>query len=796
MRRLETILKDFRFALRLMRRSPGLTAVVLSTLAVGIGATTAVFTIVHALLLRPLPFPDADHLVMIWERPPHTDHRNVTSMDNFLAWQARSRSFDVMAAFHTTPLNLIGGDEPVQVTGAAVTADFFRVLGTPPLLGRTFAPGEDAAGAAPTVVLTHGFWQRRFGGRTDVIGRRISVNVTHHEIIGVMPPGFAFPDRRVDVFVPLPVNRSYGRNFSVVARLHRGVALAAARDEMVAIAAHMADERPQMNAQWSATVIPLLEQTVGQIRRPLLVLFAAAGFVLLIACANIANLLLIRSTVRARELSIRLALGAGQWRLVRQILVESLVLTCAGAALGVGLAWWGVSALGRLMPPTFYMPRLDEISVDPWVLLFAVTLTIGIALCFTVAPGLAVSRRQRITHAGRSVTSDQQRVRRTMVIAEVALAFPLLVGATLMAQSFVRLSHVEPGFRAEGVLAVRMLLLPVREPSLHAEFVNEVLDRVRVLPGVVAAGSIGRLPLDGGNSGSWYYRADRPEPAPGDRPGGDISIITPGYFRAMGIPVLKGRDFDAHDRIGSPHVAILNETAARAFFETDAAIGKRLKVSWNDAREVEIVGIVADIRHGQIQSKPDPCLFMANAQQPFPFSALVIRTLGNPIALADAVKQEIRRVDSDQGVASIETMQQLVDQAIAQPRAQTLAFGAFGTLALTLASIGIYGVLAYSVTQRKREMGLRIALGASPASAFRLVLFGGLRLVAPGLALGFGAALILTRFMRGLLYEVEPLDPVLLAAAITMLTLVSLAACSVPALRATRVDPAIVLREE
>jgi putative ABC transport system permease protein len=795
----ERLWQDLRYAVRGLRRSPGFVAVACMALALGIGATTAIFTVVHSVLLRPLPFPDAQRLVMLWERQAITGRHNVVSMSNFRAWQDHAKSFEAQAAFRRNPMNLLGGDEPVQITGAGVTADFFTVLGVAPVLGRTFLPGDDAPGAPPRIVLSHGFWLRRFGGRDDVIGRRISVNATHHEVIGVMPRGFVFPDARVQAFAVLRSGREDGRNYTVVARLRPSVSLSVARDEMAAIALRTAEERPQMNANWSATAVPLHEQTVGAIRRPLLVLFAAVAFVLLIACANIASLLLMRATGRAREFAIRQALGAGRWRLLHQVLVESLVLAGVGAALGIGLAWLSVRAFTRLAPATLGIPRLDEISIDPWVLLFAAAIAVTTAMVFGLGPALTCSRAERghgQPATSRSVTSGYRRVQSTLVIAEVALALPLLIGAGLMVQSFFRLTQVDPGFRAEGVLTVRMLLLPVRDRAFHADFINETLARVRALPGVLAAGSIGRLPMDGGNSGSWYYRADLPEPPLARRPGGDISIVTPGYFAAMGIPMLKGRDFGDGDRIGSPKVAILNQTAARAFFGDEQPVGRRMKVSWNDAREVEIVGVVSDIRHGQLHSKPDPCLFMPNAQQPFPFSALVIRTSGDPRALVEPVKREVRSVDPDQGVGEIQTMQQLVSDAIAPPRAQGMLLTAFGALALVLTCIGIYGVVAYAVTQRTRELGVRLALGSTPAAAFLLVLRDGLRLTAVGLVAGLGMALWLTRFMQGLLFEVEPLDGVVFVSVTSVLLLVAVAACALPAARVTRLDPTVVLRDE
>jgi predicted permease len=795
----ERVAYDARYAVRSLRRSASFTAIACATLALGIGATTAIFTIVNSVLLRSLRFPDAERLVMIWERPPKSEHRNVVSMSNFIDWHDRAHRFDAIAAFIRVPMNLIGGNGPIQVSGAAVTADFFRVLGVPPLFGRTFVHGEDRPGAAPVVVLTHGFWQRNFGGRPDVLEQRLSVDVKHHRIIGVMPAGFTFPDPRVEVFVPVAMVPETGRNFSVIARLRSGTSLAAAQSEMSSIASQTARERPQVNSEWGATVVPLHQQTVGPVERLLLVLFAAVGFLLLIACANVANLVLMRAVGRTREMRIRLALGAARGRLLHQMMVEGLLLAGLGGLLGVGLAWLSIATMVRLLPASFGLPRLDEISIDPLVLLFAATVTLGSAILFGLAPALR-SRDMDFTHglrdSGRSVVAPHRRMRAVMVTAEVALALPLLVGAGLMVHSFVNLIRIEPGFRAEGVLTVRMRLLPVRDRALHAEVVNQILDRVRALPGVIAAGSIGRLPMDGGNSGSWYYRADRPEPAPSERPGGDVSIVSPGYFQAMGIRLLRGRDFDSRDRIGSPHVAILNLSAARSLFGDDDPIGKRLRVWWNDAGEVEVVGLVADIRHSEMRTTPEPCLFMSNVQQPYPFAGVVIRTIGNPLAIAGAVKQQLHEVDSDQGIAQIETLEELVADSMAQSKAQTVLLGLFAVVALGLACIGIYGVLAYSVTQRTREIGVRLALGASPARAFRLIVREGLGLTLAGLGVGLVLSVALTRFLKDLLFEVEPLDPAVLSGVVALLILVAATACAVPALRATRVDPAVVLRDE
>jgi putative ABC transport system permease protein len=796
---LEQLLRDVRYGFRILPKAPLFTAVIVATMALGIGSTTAIFTVVRGIVLRPLPFPDPNRLVMIWEIPPDTHKPNVVELQNFAAWKKRSGSFQSMAAFSQVPMNLIGGGDNEQVTGLKVTADFFQVLGTPPLLGRVFRRGEYDRNAPRQVVLSYGAWKRRFGGRADVIGQRISIDVSHHEIIGVMPPGFGFPTVQAELYVPLAVtNLRNGRNFSVVARLRSGVTLGAAKAEIAAIAAHTATEDPLLNAGWSATVVPLLDQTVGAIRPVLLVLFAAVALVLLIACANVANLLLMRSVHRTREIGVRLALGASAGRIVRQLLVESLLLSGLGGVLGLGFAFTAVRLTVAHLPPSLSIPRLHEIAVDPPVLMFTLSITLLSGVLFGLAPafqGMKTDLVRDLHESSRTATSGGK-LRAALVISEVALAVVLLTASGLMMRSFIRLIHVDPGFHAEHVLTTSMLLLPVRKEAFHAEMVDEILQRVRALPGVVAAGSIGILPMTGGNSGTWYYPADRPEPPLNHRPVGDVSIITPGYFRALGIPMLNGRDFNDRDRPGAVPVAILNRTAARALFPNQNPIGQRVRVWWNDSPTVEIVGVVSDIRHSQLNTPPDPCLFMPNDQAPFPFSSLIVRTTGDPMKLASAIRRQIHQVDDDQGVAKIESMRQLVADSVARPRLETMLLIAFGSIALLLACVGIYGVLAYSVTQRTREIGIRVALGAARRSVFSMILRDGLRLTAIGLAIGLAGALAVTRFLRTLLFQIKPDDPSTLAAVVALLATVGLLACYLPAARAMRVDPATVLREE
>jgi putative ABC transport system permease protein len=795
---LEQALKDSRHAARSFARAPLFSAIVIVTLALGIGSSTAIFSLLHGILLRALPFPESNRLMMLWETPPEIRKPNVVLLNNFVAWKERSHSFQSMAAFESMPMNLLGDKDSAQVPGLEVTADFFGTLGTAPLLGRIFRPGEYWTNEPREVVLSYSAWQQLFGGKPDVIGKKISINVSHHEVIGVMPPEFGLPNQKAELYLPLVINLNEGRNYSVVARLRPGVSPDAAKAEMAILAAQTARDNVALNAGWSATAVPLLDQAVGSVRPILLMIFAAVGLVLLLACTNVANLLMIRASARAREISVRLALGASRNRILRQLLIESLLLAACGGLLGAALGGTAVHALKTSLPESLQIPRLNEVNMDIPVLLYSAAASILSALIFGLAPSLQSLKRnvsEDLHESTRSVTSGRK-VRRVLVVTEIALALVLVSGAGLVVRSFLRLTNVNTGFHAENVLTVRMLLLPVQKEEYHAESLREMLDRIRALPGVVAAGSIGILPMEGTNSGTWYYPADWPEPEANARPGGDVSIITPGYFEAMRIPMTRGRAFNAQDRAGSPQVAILNETAARMLSPGENPVGKRVKVWWTNTPVVEVVGVVADIRHSAVSTPPDPCLFMPNDQQPFPFTALVVRTVGKPAGLGQAIREQIHMVDADQGVSKIEEMQQMVSDSIARPRLEAVVLTVFGVIALGLASIGLYGLTAFSVAQRAREIGIRVALGASRASVFRMILGDGLRLTLIGGIVGLVAIIALTRFLRSLLFEIQPLDPVTLISVICVLISVSLLACYVPARRATKADPAAVLREE
>jgi putative ABC transport system permease protein len=818
---LERIVQDLRIAGRGLRRSPGYVAVVVATLALGIGATTALFTVVNSVLLRPLPFPEPDRLVMVWERPPFRDvnggqaiTRNLVQPQNYLDWRARHTSFEAIAALQGLPMNVSGSGDAEQVPGLRVTGEFFSVLGVSPLLGRGIERGEDAPGGPRTAVLTYGFWQQRYGGDRSILGTKIDVNGFPVEVVGVMPPGFSLPGVRAQLFVPLVIDPALapqaGRFLQTIARLKRTVSLTDARASMEAIVAETARERPDRNDQWGATVLPLAEEAVGDVRRPLLILFGAVTCVLLIACANVVNLGLMRGAVRTHEMAIRTALGAGRGRLMHQLVVENLLIAGLGGILGVALAHQGVRAILAMFPANFQLPRAQEIGVDGRVLAFASIATLGIGLLVAVAPGLQALRRnlvETLHGAGRSIAAGSSRFRAMLVVAEVSLAVVVVIGAGLMTRSLVRLYSVNPGFQTERVLTMRMLLqggqLP-GGPARTAGFVNEILERVRAIPGVAEAGTIHRLPLTSFfASSSGWSRADQPEPPRDTHPNSEVSVITPGYFRTMGIPIIAGRNFDSQDRPDVPHVAIINQTLANRYFPGEDPVGKRIRLRWGPTLQFEIVGVAGDSRTGLsgggsagLREQPGSIVFLNNAQEPSPVASLVVRTTGVPLATVKAVREQIRAVNPNQGVSDIQTMEQVVSDSIANIRLQTILLGAFAALALVLASVGLYGVISYSVEHRRREMGVRVALGAGRGSILRLVLGQGLRLTAAGLAVGLSGAVAVTRYLETLLYEVQSTDPGVFAAVFGGLIATAMVACYVPARRATRVDPAVVLRDE
>jgi predicted permease len=804
----ERLAHDVRFAVRTLRRDLSFSLVALTTLALGIGATVSVFAIVNAVLLQPLPFPSPDELVMVWERAPQGSPRNLVNAPNFVDWQSRNQVFTAIGAISRVPLNFTGIGDAEQVDGARVTAGVFAAFDVAPLLGRVIQQGEDVAGGFRSVVLSHGFWQRRYGGAPHVLGQTLVINGDPHTVVGVMPVTFSLPGIPAELFIPFQLDVAAlprGRNLVTVARRKPEVSLEVARADMDRVAAQLATERPEMNGGYGASVIPLMDQAVGDARRMLWVVFGAVGCLLLLACANVANLLLMRATTRTQEMAVRLALGAGRWRLIHQLTIESLVLAAAASTIGLLLASWLVPLVPTFFPPAFPIPRADEITLDAMIVAFALVLCAVVAVLFGVVPALQVSRGSPIEPlraSARSVTGTRTRARRTLVVVEIALALVLALGAGLMSRSLAQLYQVDVGFDASRVLSLRMLLIPAkyRTPEERVAFLGRVLDEVRTTRGVAAASSIHFLPLAGFGSSTRYFRADRPEPPreAEEFGGGDVSVVSEDYFRTMGIRILEGRDFSRHDVRTGPRVLIVNETLAERWFPAESPVGKILRLSWSTAEALpyEIIGVASDVRAAALESPPSPGIYLSHLQEPSALATLVVRSDTAPAMLAPAVRAAIARVDPDQGVSQVQPLDALVANRTVRPRVQAVVLGAFGLLALLIASVGLYGVMAYSVEQRRREIGVRLALGAEPVRLLRLVLSEAFVLAGLGIGLGALLAVAAGRSLQGLLYETSLGDPQVMASVSLTLTLVAASASIVPAYRATRVDPLLVLRDQ
>jgi len=804
------MLADFRFALRLLRKSPGFTLIAVLTLALGIGANTAIFTVFDAILLKPLPFAKPEQLVRIYNSGPQLDDAPI-SPANFLDWQEQNRVFQEIAAYTGNVFTMLGGEVPERLTGARVSAGFFNLLGIHPSLGRSFRGEEDAYGRNQVVILSHQLWQKRFGGRNDVIGRSLILNDKSLTIVGVMPADFTYPDPQIQLWTPMafsPAERVVrDTNYlSVIGRLRDGVSLEQARVQMNLLARQIAAQHPELNAGDALKLVSLTEATVGEIRPILYVLLGAVGLVLLICCANVANLLLARAAQRQKEIAIRSAIGANQTQLVRLLLVESMLLAVIGGSLGCLLAFWGIDLLVALKPEN--LPRLDQVGIDWSVLLFTGGISLTTGLLFGLAPALQATHPQlneMLKEGDRSGTSGpaHHRVRDLLVVAEVALSLVLLVAAGLLIRSFVRLLEVDPGFRPDHVLTVSIPLPVSRYPEAAQEagFFQRLLERVHELPGVRAAGAVTDVPLFGGSSTGFDVEG-RPLAAPNERPMTDFRSATPDYFRAMGIDLAAGRAFTTNDNADAPPVALINETLARRYFGKENPIGKRIGLSrpidWR-----EIVGVVHDVRNYGLASEVKPECYLPYLQNGPDYLAgsaswmvMVVRTEADPLGYVAAIKEAVQKIDKDQPIASIKPMTAYLAQSVAQRRFNMLLLAIFAGLALLLAAVGIYGVISYSVAQRRREVGIRMALGARPGHVLALIVRQGMRPALLGLVAGIFAAAVLTRYMRSLLFQVSTNDPVVFIGVALVLALVAAVACFLPARRAAYLDPVVTLRSE
>jgi putative ABC transport system permease protein len=801
------MLHDLHIALRGLRRVPGFAVVVVVTLALGIGATTAIYSVVNGVLLTPLPYPQPDRLVLVWEQNPHRGSaRNTVSPANYLDWRDRARSFSGLAAFTWTGITLTGGT-PEHVEGRAVTPEFFSVLRVDPAIGRTFTAEESAPGATKVVVLSHGLWQRRFGGDSSIVGRTIAVAGGDVRVVGVMPASFQSMPLGLDQFwQPLgldPADRERrGRYAMVIGRLRDGVTAEAAQAEMTSIAADLAREHVDFNTGWGANVVTLTDQVVGRARPVLLTLLGAVSLVLLIACANVANLMLARTAARRRELAVRAALGASPRRLAREVLTESVVLAAIGGAAGVVLAVWGVELLVTAAPAE--VPRLAQIGVDGRVLAVtaAVTLLVGILFGSPGALGRGSDELAEDLHgAGRRATvgAEARRLRGALVVAQVSLSMVLLVGAGLLIRSLQRLTAVDPGFDASQLLTVAVDLPAATYPDdpRRSAFYTELLRRARAMPGVQSAAMIDFLPLAGPGSATSFTVVGRPAPAPGQVPVADIRVVDPQYFQTMRIPLRGGRIPDERDRVSAPPVVVINETMARSLWPGEDPVGRRVKVNmWDPDAETEVIGVVGDVRQDRLDGDRRAMIYYPAAQAPTISMNLVLRTAGPPLDLAAPMRAAVREIDSDQPVGQVTTMQSIVRLSIADRRFPMFLLSLFAGLAVTLAAVGIYGVLSYSVGLRSQEIGVRMALGARVTDILGMVLKQGGILVAVGGAVGLGSALALSRVLRGLLFGITPADPGTYLAVCLVLALVALGAMALPARRAAAVDPMRALKSE
>ena len=823
-RRTPLDMNDLRFALRQLARNPGFTLVAVFTLALGIGANTAIFSMVNAVLLKPLPYHQPDRLMMVWADNPTFNlgiHELPPSQRDVVDWRQRAQSFEQVAGISSVQMDLSQNGELKRIGAVSVTANFFPTLGVSPARGRSFTAEEEQPGKDKVVVISDGLWQREFGGDPGILGTTINLNNESRVVVGIMPAGFNFPrstempapynlPAQSELWVPVAGDAKFwqddvNRQFIVFGRLRSGVALPQAQAEMDVLAQQSARDRPETHAGWSTHLRPLTQQVTGQTRPLLYALLAAVAFVLLIACVNAASLQLCRSAARRKEMAIRAAIGAGRARVIRQLLTESVLLSLMGGTLGLILGIGSLKLLLVLSPPS--MPRLQEAVFDGWVFAFTVVLTLMTGVLFGLVPALHASKinlSEALNAAGKG-NSDGGRWRSQvgLITGQVAVALALLVGAALVIQSFQRMLELDPGFSKVGVASFDLTFRGANyeQGKSRLEVFRQIQERLSRLPGVESVALVSHLPLGGSENVSYFFVEGMPAAQPGQEPLGQQRLVTAGYFRAMGVGLVRGRDFGPADTMGKPLVAVINETLSRQFFPGTDPIGKRIRMKdFGENEWCEIVGVVRDVRANALEVKPTPGYYLAHSQLPTYWEEMkvVVRggNAGQSLPSEALLRREMAAIDPALPMANYRTIEELISKAVAGPRFGSLLLGMFAGTALLLTMVGLYGVVAYTVSRRIRELGIRLVLGAQRGEVLRLVLSEGMRPVLVGLGLGLAMALALGRFLASLLFEIQPTDPITLVMASVVLLAVTVLACWLPARRASRIDPLVALRSE
>ncbi len=808
-----SVVQDIRYAVRLLLQTPGFTVVAVIALALGIGANTAIFSVVNTLLLRQLPYPDPQRLVVVWEyNVPREKKDNVVSPGNYLHWREMNRVFEQMAGIATFRTTLTGQGNPEELPVQYVNGGLLTMVGVPPQRGRWFTT-EDEAPNVNVAIISDRLWRQRFGADAALVGKTITLGKVPHTVVGIMPPGFSIfasgqtsGDIHVDLWVPIGFNAESrtprGRWITVIARMKKGVTLEQAQDDMTRVHSELIRMFPDFNTGWMARVVPLQAQLTGDVKPALFVLLAAVALVLLIACANVANLLLARASSRQRELAVRAALGADRGRLIRQLLAESMLLSSVGGAAGLLLGWWTLATLRSVVAERLHVAQLESVTIDSRVLLFTLGVAVVSAIAFGLVPALSsagVSLTTALKEGGRSGTAARgARTRNVFVIVETALALVLLVGAGLLIRSFITLLNVNPGFDASHLVTMKVTIPTSKYDSADRQraFFDTLFQRIDALPGVQASGGNSYLPLNGMGAATAFDIVGQPKRPAGEENIADVRVVTHEYFKAMRIPLLRGRTFDARDTGPNGRRVIINESLALRHFPNEDPIGKRIVIWWNDQAEDEIIGVVADVRDSALEAEPRPMTYWPPARFAYPFMTVAIRTAGDAKAIVPAATAALHQIDSDVAAADIRTMSEVVDVSVAQRRLTMLLLAVFAGMALLLAAVGIYGVISYAVTQRTQEIGIRMALGAQRGQVLSMVVRQALVLAAAGILIGAAVAMLMTGLMRNLLFGIRPSDPITFAAVAAVLGVVAAAAASVPGFRATRVDPVIALRTE